>query len=390
MPTQRSVVCIERCADYHYPRVYQAVKNAVDALGGMNKFVKPGHKVLLKPNFLTGLPPERAANTHPAVVKAVIELAQEAGGNVSIGDSPALSSAVAVARKSGNLKVAREMGVPVINFEDPVEVPVPEGKIFRKIEVAREATEADVVINLPKLKTHDLLPLTLAVKNIFGCIVGRNKARWHVQAGHDVSYFARMLAELCALVNPALNIMDGIVGMEGNGPRNGDPRQIGLILASPDAVALDRVVQEVLGLRQEELITTVVGGEIGLGESDLDRIECRGERIEEVKIDGFNIPIRTQQKQILGKTLRWLFKDSFTYRPVINHRLCTRCGICLEACPLNIISYKPPAREGKEKLVEIDYQRCIHCFCCQENCTEGAISGRQGWLASVLSRLGIS
>jgi uncharacterized protein (DUF362 family)/NAD-dependent dihydropyrimidine dehydrogenase PreA subunit len=390
LSTQRSVVSIERCTDYHYPRVNQAVKNAVDALGGMNNFVKPGQKVLLKTNFLTALPPERAATTHPAVVKAVIELAQEAGGIVSIGDSPALSSALTVARKSGNLKVAREMGVPVINFEDPVEVPVSEGKIFRKIEVAQEAIDADVVINLPKLKTHDLLPLTLAVKNIFGCVVGRNKARWHVQAGHDVSYFARMLAELCALVNPAINIMDGIVGMEGNGPRNGDPRQIGLILASPDAVALDRVVQEVLGLRQEELITTVVGGEIGLGENDLYRIECRGERSEEVKIDGFNIPIRTQQKQILGKTLRWLFKDSFTYRPVINHRLCSRCGICLEACPLNIISYKPSAREGKEKLVQIDYQRCIHCFCCQENCTEGAISGRPGWLGNVLNRLGLS
>ncbi len=387
-----SVVCIERCSNYHYPRVYQAVKNVVDALGGMNRFIKPGQKVLLKPNFLSGLPPERAANTHPAVVKAVIELAQEAGGRVSIGDSPALSSALTVARKSGNLKVAREMGVPVINFENSVEAQVPKGKIFRKIEVAREAIEAEVVINLPKIKTHDLLPLTLAVKNIFGCVVGRGKARWHVQAGHDVSYFARMLVELYALVNPALNIMDGIVGMEGNGPRNGDPRQIGLILASPDAVALDRVVQEILGLRREDLITTVIGGEIELGESELSRIECRGERIEEVKIDGFKIPIRTQQKQILGKTLRWLLKDSFTYRPVIDHRTCSRCGIYLEACPLNIVSYKPDVstQEGKEKLVHIDYQRCIHCFCCQENCTEGAITARQGWLASVLSSLRIS
>ncbi|UCD84321.1 MAG: DUF362 domain-containing protein, partial [Deltaproteobacteria bacterium] len=317
--------------------------------------------------------------------KAVIELVQEAKGRVSIGDSPALSSAVAVARKSGNLMVAREMGVPVVNFEDAVEVPVPEGKIFRKIEVAREVIEADVVINLPKLKTHDVMPLTLAVKNIFGCIVGRNKARWHVQAGHDVGYFARMLVELHAFVNPALNIMDGIVGMEGNGPRNGDPRQIGLILASPDAVALDRVVQEILGL--EGMLTTSIGGEIGLGESELSRIECRGERLEEVKIDGFKIPIRTPQKQILGKTLRWLLKDSFTYRPVIDHRLCSLCGVCLEACPLDIISYKP---SGKEKLVQIDYQRCIHCFCCQENCTEGAISARQGWLGSMLSKLGLS
>lgn len=386
-----SIVSIERSINYHYPRVYQAVKNAVDALGGMNSFVKPGQKVLLKPNLLSGLPPERAANTHPAVVKAMIELAQEAGGRVSIGDSPALSSALTVARKSGNLEVAREMGVPVINFEDSVEVQVPEGKIFRKIEVAREAIEADVVINLPKLKTHDVMPLTLAVKNIFGCVVGRNKARWHVQAGHDVSYFARMLAELYALINPALNIMDGIVGMEGNGPRNGDPRQIGLILASPDAVALDRVVQEILGLRQEDLLTTVIGGEIGLGESELSKIECRGEKIEQIKIDGFKLPIRTPQTQILGKILRWLLKDSFTYRPVIDHRTCSRCGVCLEACPINIISYQPDAstQEGKEKLVHIDYQRCIHCFCCQENCTEGAITARQGWLASVLSRLGI-
>ncbi len=386
-----SVVCIERCSSYHYPRVYQAVKNAVDVLGGMNRFIKPGQKVLLKPNFFAGLPPERAANTHPTVVKAVIELAQEAGGRVSIGDSPNLSSALAVARRSGNLEVAREMGVPIINFEDSVEVQIPEGKIFRKVEVAREAIEADVLINLPKIKTHELMSLTLAVKNIFGCVVGTKKARWHVQAAHDVNYFARMLAELYGLINPALNIMDGIVGMEGNGPRNGDPRQIGLILASLDAVALDRVVQEILGVERENLLTTVIGGEIGLGESELNRIECQGERIEEVKIDGFKIPIPTSRKQALD-SLFWLLKDSFTYRPVINHRTCSCCGVCLEACPINIISYKPYtfARGGRKKLVDIDYQHCIHCFCCQENCTEGAITARQGWLVNLLNRLGIS
>ncbi len=386
-----SVVAIERCLDYHYPLVYQAVKNAVDALGGMDRFIKPGQKVLLKPNFVNGLPPERAVNTHPTVVKAVIELAKKAGGRVSIGDSPSLVSAIAVARKSGNLEVAREMGVPIVNFEDPVEVPVPEGKIFRKIEVAREVIETDVLINLPKIKTHELMFLTLAVKNIFGCVIGRNKARWHVQAGHDASYFARMLVELYGLISPALNIMDGIVGMEGNGPRNGDPRKIGLVLASKDAVALDRVVQEILGLSRENLLTTLIGGEIGLGESELSSIECRGVKIDEVSIKRFKAPIRPPIKQPIINIFCWLLKDNFTNRPVINHQICSRCGVCLEACPINIISFKHyvSAHGGNNKFMQIDYQRCIHCFCCQENCTDGAITARQGWLANLLNRLGI-
>ena len=186
----RAAVCIERCEAYDADLVFDRIKAAVDALGGMGRFVKTGQNVLLKPNLLSPSEPAKAVTTHPAVVEAVIRLVQDAGGRPVIGDSPGIGSLLPVTEKTGIAQVARRHGVDIVPFDDSVPVDALDDHLFRQIEIARAVADADVVINLPKVKSHGQMLLTLAVKNLFGCIAGRRKIEWHMRAGRDYNLFA--------------------------------------------------------------------------------------------------------------------------------------------------------------------------------------------------------
>ena len=226
-----TTVSIVKCDDYESEKVYQKVKDGLNLLGGIGSFVNEGDQVLLKPNFLVGRSPDRCVNTHPAIVRAVAKSVLEAGANPMIGDSPQLGSALKVAEKCGVAEIARELGIEIVEFE-PIEVMHPGGKYFKHFVLGKAVLEADKIINLPKLKTHNLTFLTLAVKNIFGCVPGARKAQWHVRTSQKGNaYLSRMLLDLYTLINPALSIVDGIVSMEGKGPGSGKPRKLGLISA---------------------------------------------------------------------------------------------------------------------------------------------------------------
>jgi ferredoxin len=226
--------------------------------------------------------------------------------------------------------------------------------------------------------------MTLGVKNLFGCVVGMEKSRWHLRAGQDPMAFARMLAEINACVAPALTVMDGVVGMEGNGPGSGDPRQIGVIVASRDAVALDRVIMEVLGVPPEKLPVLTASSELGIGNANLSNIEVLGDSVSSVRVKGFKLPEPSfPLRRLFPRGVQKLIKRALTNEPAFNHNLCTRCGTCAKICPPQVISFeklRKADKRGYDTRLVIDRSKCIHCFCCQEVCPEGAITVRKGIL----------
>jgi uncharacterized protein (DUF362 family) len=268
-----AIVSISRCDDYEREQVGRAIRSALEPLGGIGQFVRVGQRVLLKPNFVLARRAEEAANTHPHFVIEVARLVREAGGEPFVGDSPALGSARHVASRCGLLALAQEADVPIVEFRTTRIVQSPRGRQGRALRLAGEALDADVVINLPKLKAHGQMYLTLAIKNLFGCVRGRRKALFHQQLGGRPVEFARMLVDVCRVVHPALTLMDGIVALERKGPTGGDPRELGLVLAGSDCTAIERVACEIVGANPEKLLTLTAAREVGLGENDLSQIQ---------------------------------------------------------------------------------------------------------------------
>ncbi len=366
----RSSVSIVKCDNYEEEKVFQSLRKAIDLLGGIGRFVKKGDRVLLKPNLLYGKPPEKAVTTHPLIVKGMIQIVREAGGIPFIGDSPSIGGLIKTAEKAGIKAVAEEMDCPLIEFNRPVTVPKEKTKIFKQLEIDQTVLESDVIINLPKWKTHTLMLLTLGVKNLFGCIPGPRKALWHLKAGEDRRAFAQILLDLYRAIKPSLTVLDGIVGMEGNGPNTGRPIPIGLILASEDPLQLDQIVCDLLRISRKSLLTNRIALGEGIGE---DEIEVLGEKIKDVMIQNFQFPKLSQPNWNLPGFLGRALKNALSLKPLIEISLCTQCNQCIGVCPSKALR-----RENGQLL--FDYGKCIRCFCCQEVCPEGAIRIEPGWV----------
>jgi uncharacterized protein (DUF362 family)/ferredoxin len=374
----REMVAIAPCPDYAYPHVLKGIADALHPLGGIKAFVKRGDKVLLKPNLLTAKHPDRCVTTHPAVVKVVAHLVQEAGGIPTIGDSPAVGGLLRVAAQAGIAAVADEVGCPLVEFKEVAQITTGEPYTFRRFELAKAVLDADVVINLPKVKTHSMTLLTLGVKNIFGCIPGMRKAQWHLKAGIDHAYFAGMLAELCQLVKPALTIADGVIGMEGEGPGSGDPRPLGMIVASGNPYALDTAICQIIGVPPERLPTIQAAQQRGFAGAEPKQIEVVGHRIEGGGLAPFRLPARFDVQWNLPGFIKKPLKNIFVPKPLIERDRCKACGACAEVCP-------PQAISVTDKKIRIDYRRCIRCYCCQEVCPEGAVRLQEGLISRLSS-----
>jgi uncharacterized protein (DUF362 family) len=244
----------------------EALRGAMDALlaplGGMSTFVKPGDRVLLKPNLLTGARPGKECTTRPEIVYCVAQMVLEAGGKPFIGDSPAFGSARGVAIANGYQFILDELQIPIQDFQGDRYQTVSDS--FNHLLLSKEAMEADVVINLPKVKSHVQLTLTMGVKNLFGCVPGKMKAWWHMEAGKDRQRFGEMLVETARVVAPTLTIADGIIGHEGKGPSAGEPRQLGVLAASSDVFALDRAIVAILGVEPRLIPTVAASQRLGL------------------------------------------------------------------------------------------------------------------------------
>jgi uncharacterized protein (DUF362 family)/NAD-dependent dihydropyrimidine dehydrogenase PreA subunit len=372
----KSSVSIVKCKTYDGEEVLGALRQAIDLIGGIQALVNKGSRVLLKPNLLYGKPPEKAVTTHPSVVREMLQIVREAGGVPFIGDSPAIGSLARAAEKAGLKAVADEMKCPLVEFNRPILSPERGGRIFRQLEIDQAVLDADVIINLPKWKTHSQMLLTLGVKNLFGCVPGPRKPLWHLKAGESRKAFAQILLDLYGVVQPSLTVLDGVVGMEGNGPGSGDPIPLGLILASKDALSIDLVVCDLLGIPRKSIPTNQVALEDGMGG---DSIEIVGEPIGASKIPRFKLPPPFGVSWNLPGFMRKALKHALTSRPWIDDQLCEDCDRCAEICPAKALK-----KTGKG--LAFDDEECIRCFCCQEVCSSGAISIKQGWALRLKSK----
>lgn len=289
MQTQTPSVSLIRAQSYEWQLLRDALTTLLQPLGGMAAFVKPGDRVLLKPNLLTGARPGKECTTRAELVYGVAQMVQAAGGKPFIGDSPAFGTAKGVAAANGYLPLMEELNLPIVDFHGKRYQTVSEG--FNHLLLCKEAMEADVVINLPKVKSHSQLTLTLGVKNLFGCVPGKMKAWWHMEAGKDRDRFGQMLVETARAINPNLTILDGIIGHEGNGPSGGEPRHLGILGASPDVFALDRAIVEILNVAPDAVPTIVAQARWGRG-SELAQMYFPNLQPTELQIHDWKLPDR--------------------------------------------------------------------------------------------------
>ena len=371
-------VSLALCDCYEERAVNDALVRLLEPLGGMAAFVKPGETVLLKPNLLSAKPPEAAVTTHPAVVRAVAGLVAVAGGRVLVGDSPGIGGFRKVAERSGIAGVAADCGATLVEFDETVEV-CGQGT-FRRISLAKAYWEADKVINLPKLKTHEMMTMTCAVKNLFGAVVGTRKAAWHLTAGESREMFARLLLEIYLLKRPVLNIVDGVVAMEGDGPGSGDPRQFGLLMASADAVAVDVIASRAAGIPGDLLYVEREACRMGIPGASPAGIELVGEGLSGFDRSPFRLPAGLDVKFGLPSFVSRILKRYLTAQPVADEQLCVLCGICRDACPPGVITIQNSA-------LTVDHGRCIHCWCCRELCPHHAMTARKGVVLKALALL---
>lgn len=374
---EKSKVILIPCESYQEDLVYEGMKAGIGLLGGWDSLIGKDEKILLKPNLVRKAEVERAVITHPVVVEATARLLREAGyEKIGCGDSCGVGSALKVMEGTGMDAVLEKYGIQVEDFGKGSPVKYPEGKVGKEFFLADPVQEADALVNLCKMKTHALERVTGGVKNLYGCISGLHKAQGHTKYSNADS-FARMLVDLNMKIRPRLCIMDGIVAMDGNGPTSGDPVPMKLILMGTDPVAVDSVFCHLVHLKPELVPTNVYGEKMGLGtwrEENIRILTPGGEisMAEAVKQYGnpdYRVDRRKQRKNIWNK-LDFVMKH-FQKKPYVDRERCRKCGVCVEACPVEgkAISF----RDGRKKPPVYDYKKCIRCFCCQEMCPYKAI-----------------
>ena len=366
---------IFREAAYDYKTLKPLVFEIMDTLCGDK--IKENMQVLIKPNLLTTAKPDDAVLTHFLVVKAVAEYVLSKSAIPQVSDSPALGSFQRIMQESGIRDALR--GMPVICKEFRDHCPVDIGAPFGLVELARDAVEAELIINLPKLKTHEQMLLTLGVKNMFGCVVGLRKPQWHLRMGANRAMFARLLVLIHERLKPAVTILDGILALEGEGPsKGGKPRQLGLLIAGDDALAVDAAVCRMFGLEPDRLPTLQAAREMAL-------------LAEAAEIDGTMPDIRDFHLPSLSpliygpQLLHGFIRRYLLQRPVCNGELCEMCGKCWEFCPAVAIRCAPPGSGAGE--VVFDYERCIRCYCCIEVCPAGALHIREPLAGKIVRRI---
>lgn len=367
----RSKVALVRCHTYDDGEVRKAVEAGLDLLGGVSQFVRCGEKIVMKPNVLIGTDPEKCVTTHPSVLKAVGMLLREAGASVSYGDSSSFGKSESNLRRARLKQAGDDLGIQMADFDNGRSVSHPNALLVRSFVIANGVLASDGLVSLAKLKTHPLTRFTGAVKNQFGCIPGLLKSQYHVKLP-DPYDFSTMLVDLNTLLGPRLCIMDGIKAMEGNGPRSGKPKSLGVLLFSADPIALDATACRIIDLDPGLVPTSDPGEKSGLGTARSESIEIVGDRIESLIDTDFKV-IRTAPVRCSSSRLRTFIKNRLCERPVIDKTKCTNCGVCVSMCPVDpkAVDWHDGERSGPPSH---DYDSCIRCYCCQETCPEGAIS----------------
>jgi len=370
------VVALQPCPTYDIAEVRRALRACLEGLPGAADLFRPGKTVLLKPNVVHPRGPERAVCTHPAVVQAMAEIAHEAGCQVLVSDQPTYFLAKQpdeALRPTGYFEAVADLPAEVTllgrDGYEPVEVPSP--LRFPTVHIARLARSVDVIVNLAKCKTHTQTTLTLALKNMFGVVAPRDRMRVHARGTYEE--LAAALADCFSALVPQLNVMDAVVGMEGLGPSRGTPKLIGALAASTNAVALDLVTENLVGL----------GGKVGLTKAAAQK-GLGPARLEDVRLTGAD-PLSLRASLVPPPRLLRGFPaflgrvaERVLYiRPRVSTAACIACGGCAETCPVGAITIRGHA--------VIDRSRCVECFCCMEACPADAIDVQRSFIARFVS-----
>ena len=366
-----NTVAIERCGEYDPGRILKTLENMISETGFPD--VK-GKRVLLKPNILSGSAPEKAITTHPALVRAVIRLIKSRGAaSILVGDSPGVGSADKAGRNCMIAGAVIEEGAEWTPFREEHLVQAPQGLKQKQFYLTTALKEADILISLPKMKTHEMMYFTGAVKNLFGLVPGLKKSRFHLNYPEKED-FAAMICDILDTVKPDYAIMDGITAMEGPGPGSGYPRDVGLLLASANSPALDMAAASIMGYKTDEIpiFREILGRGRWLSAPEqisyplLDPEELLIPDFKKVKVlkdTGFF-------KKAVPPSIYKAVRNLYIPRPFFKAGPCILCRKCVEICPAEALtahSMKDPVK------ISIDYSKCIRCYCCHEVCPVDAI-----------------
>ncbi|MBR0234637.1 MAG: DUF362 domain-containing protein [Synergistaceae bacterium] len=362
--------------NYDRIEIYNAVKKIFDYFGGVGNFVKNGEKVLLKVNLVSGHEIKRRVTTDPSIVYAVAKLILEQGAVPFIADSPGIDNFKTSAEKAGFMDVARELNIECKELTDPVDLPIKNEADYHKIQVSRFVLEADKIINLPKLKTHGQMLLTLGVKNLFGCIPGRLKAGWHYNVGLNREKFASLLLDIYKNINPCFTLLDGIIGMHGEGPTSGEPYNFGILAGTQDALSMDFHLCKMLGAKFEDYPLWLAAKKRNFPECELNYDDVVWEPASHIFPD-VKIP-KTQSMRLLPR-LPFL-ERLMTSKPVHIPNLCIGCGRCEKICAAGALKHE-------NKKLYFDYKKCIRCYCCHEMCPVKAIEFKESKLLALINKL---
>jgi uncharacterized protein (DUF362 family)/Pyruvate/2-oxoacid:ferredoxin oxidoreductase delta subunit len=401
MNKTRAQVALLRCENYEHRSVRESIQQGIELLGGIERFTRRGERIILKPNLLIPASAESAVLTHPAVFRAVGEIFADGGADLLWWDSPAVGTPSMAARQCGILREAARLGIKQAEFGRSEKIEHPEGIRNKSFRIARGIIEADGVVSIPKMKTHGLMKITGAFKNSFGCLPGFQKSEYHLRFRNRED-FARMLIDLDALVAPRLYIMDGVIAMEGEGPRSGDPKKMNVIIIGTDPVAVDTVFARLININPR-LVPCLSEAEKIYGEAlkatenkiktnntgnpdrfrppnlnpselfDLQGIEILGDPIEELIDPTFKID-RSPVHEPSDTPLVRFARNLIIKKPKMIPERCVKCGSCVKVCPTSPKSVDFTAPGGKANPPVFNYSTCIRCYCCHEVCPAKAIS----------------
>lgn len=374
-------VAVVRCKTYNVEAVKPALEEALNAVNGLD-FVMPGMKIIIKPNLVSFKKPDAAATTHPALLEALVEMLLARGADVTIGDSPGGPHSLPLLNRvyaATGMDRVEKLGAKLNRNMNEKTVDFPEGKVLKNFTYTEYLAEADAIIDFCKLKSHGMLGMSAAVKNLFGTIPGLKKPEVHYKFQNDAE-FADMLVDLNEYFKPRLAICDAVVGMEGNGPTAGTPRQIGAIIASKSTYYADVVGAELIGMNIDGLPTLQAAYERGFAPASSKNLRVYGD-IRALTVDDFKAPpVRGLSFMRKGNVLHFISKAALEHKPTLKKRLCAGCGECARMCPAKAI-------EMKNKKPHINREKCIRCFCCQEFCPRAAMVAHRPLAAKVLNKL---
>ena len=344
------------CGSYDLPLLKEFFLKALAEFGALPAKCK----VLLKPNLLSGKAPGKAVNTHPLFVRAIAEILIENGCTVFVGDSPGYESTEKALEKSGIMEVMRDLRLGLAPFRKRVTKVNSGISPYRELVLGEDPLDYDLVLNMPKLKTHVMMGLTAGVKNTFGFVPSLDKAKWHLRCRSDKRLFASLLMDIHFMVNPALTILDGIVGMDSDGPAHGRVRDLGLVAVSDNGLSLDVFLEKTLSIRSPLPISSL-GEEKGLLKEAI-LVDHGAPQIRD-----FVMPAAVEVDWNLPPLVRETVRHMFTRKPKWDSKRCNACKTCVNVCPVGAL------RAGGKGLL-FDYKACIRCYCCHEMCPTGAIT----------------